>query len=237
MADIYSGPEGFAEPEADGVSSMETSAFLREAYWTPPARRCSALRFCLWLPFAFALVLLRLALGLVLVLLLMILCVVVMCCGCTEGCRRPLRSLSRPMNRLILLVLGVGWIKVVKMPGYDANSARKLAPTVVANHVSWLDIIVLDCVIGNITAVMNKYYSNIPGLNLVVRAWGIVTIENKQVQTEKTSDGDDRRRPQRATDQIISYQTTRKSDPSSGPRLCIFPEGTVRLRLRCFTYQ
>jgi 1-acyl-sn-glycerol-3-phosphate acyltransferase len=64
----------------------------------------------------------------------------------------------------------------VEAPGYDAKAARAAAPTVVSNHVSWLDPVLLQYLLGDLTAAANSFYFAIPVVGLIAKAWGIIGI-------------------------------------------------------------
>ncbi|MBE3637152.1 1-acyl-sn-glycerol-3-phosphate acyltransferase [Mangrovicoccus sp. HB182678] len=119
---------------------------------------------------------------------------------------RPLRRKDRPLSprvtvavcRIVLRLLGLRW----QVEGPEDPAAR----LVVANHVSWLDIFVLNAR-GPVYFVAKSEVAGWPGIGLLARATGTVFIARDRRQA--------------------AAQAARLRDRlAAGHRLVLFPEGT-----------
>ncbi len=130
---------------------------------------------------------------------------------------RPLCGLNRPVTpwitvgvcRAALMILGLGYVRRGRpMAGQGA---------MVANHVSWLDIFVLNAA-APVYFVAKAQVAGWPGIGWLARATGTVFI---------------RRDPREAGAQALLLEARLRA----GHRLCFFPEGTSTDGLRVLQFK
>lgn len=159
--------------------------------------------------------------------------------------QRAFLRLSGVLCRLILLTCGYIWIPVRGLKGSAKDRLAgdgKPIPTVVANHVTPLDGMFLNHVLGGqITGVAKHWVTRLPLVHTLGAAHHVLPVGGpggrgaQRVVPISEETGETKTSPaaakRPATEVIMEYQKRRAQDPRLFP-LLIFPEGTTKAE-RC----
>lgn len=143
-------------------------------------------------------------------------------------------AVNGALYRCLLFACGFLCVDVRGRPGWAEAPGRALAaPTIVSNHVTLADALLLGAVLrGRITCVAVSWVGSIPCIASIARAHGVLLVKSAREEAPKTArEATIEGPPASKAGRISDYQIERAANPSLLPLLS-FLEGTTKAE-RC----
>jgi len=217
----------------------EFARIAKELQDYPPNKVCVACRWCMWVLAVVILLPIKLVLALIVFILIWVVCHISMCVSCRRRAGKLVPHTyaqsavlwsNTPLYRLLLFCMGVLWIRVRRPKSNKATDVGSHAnATLVANHVSTLDAIVIAVPLGcQLTGVAMRWVTRMPFLSALCGAHHVLGVGYpKTAKVAPAGDAENSKPSKSAASTIAEYQRACASNSRLLP-LLIFPEASTK---------